>query len=140
VRVDILANLQFRRKRICPDSALKSCRAPPKPPCGSGRDDVRVLHRPRLLSDNGSSYISGELASWLGDKGMDHTCAAPGDLEQKIADFISHYNHVRYHECIANLTPADVYFCRTQAILKTRERIKRNTLKTRRLHHGKQAA
>ena len=43
----------------------------------SGCDDVRVLHKPRLLSDNGSSYISAELADWLGDKGMDHTRGAP---------------------------------------------------------------
>jgi hypothetical protein len=28
-------------------------------------DKARVLHRPRLLSDNGSSYISGDLAKWL---------------------------------------------------------------------------
>jgi transposase InsO family protein len=33
----------------------------------SGCYDVRVLHKPRLLSDNGSSYISAELADWLGD-------------------------------------------------------------------------
>ena len=39
----------------------------------SGCDDVHILHKPRLLSDNGSSYISAELADWLGDKGMDHT-------------------------------------------------------------------
>ena len=90
----------------------------------SGCDDVCVLHKPRLLSDNGSNYFSAELADWLGDKGMDHTRGAPmhpqtqgkiarwhqtfknhiqlenyylpGDLEQKIADFISHYNHLRY--------------------------------------------
>lgn len=43
----------------------------------SGRDDVRVLHKPRLLSDNGSSYISADLADWLGDKGIDHTRGAP---------------------------------------------------------------
>src|SRR5476651_2107107 len=43
----------------------------------SGCDDVRILHKPRLLSDNGSSYISAELADWLGDKGMDHTRGAP---------------------------------------------------------------
>jgi putative transposase len=43
----------------------------------SGCDDVRVLHKPRLLSDNGSSYISAELADWLGDKGMHHTRGAP---------------------------------------------------------------
>src|SRR5207244_6322512 len=28
----------------------------------SGLDEARVLHRPRLLSDNGSSYISDDLA------------------------------------------------------------------------------
>ena len=28
----------------------------------SGCDQARVEHKPRLLSDNGSSYVSGELA------------------------------------------------------------------------------
>lgn len=28
----------------------------------SGCDQVHVLHKPRLLSDNGPSYVSGELA------------------------------------------------------------------------------
>ena len=43
----------------------------------SGCDQVHVAHKPRLLSDNGSSYVSGELAEWLGDKGMDHVRGAP---------------------------------------------------------------
>lgn len=38
----------------------------------SGCDQVRVVHKPRLLSDNGSSYVSGELAERLHDKGMRH--------------------------------------------------------------------
>ena len=33
----------------------------------SGCDQVYVVHKPRLLSDNGSSYISGDLAEWLQD-------------------------------------------------------------------------
>jgi transposase InsO family protein len=37
----------------------------------SGCDKVNVRHRPRLLSDNGSSYISGDLAEWLEDQSMD---------------------------------------------------------------------
>ena len=35
----------------------------------SGCDQARVRHRPRLLSDNGPSYIAGELAEWLDDQG-----------------------------------------------------------------------
>ena len=40
-------------------------------------DHVTVVHRPRLLSDNGSSYVAGDLARWLQDKGMEHVRGAP---------------------------------------------------------------
>mgnify|MGYP001811874394 FL=1 len=134
----------------------------------SGCDQAAVLHKPRLLSDNGSSYIAGELADWLEDRQMDHVRGAPyhpqtqgkierwhqtlknrillenyylpGDLRQKIDAFVEHYNHRRYHESLQNLTPADVYFGRGQTILKRRERIKRKTIETRRLLHRKSAA
>ena len=134
----------------------------------SGCDQATVLHKPRLLSDNGSSYISGELADWLEDRQMDHVRGAPyhpqtqgkierwhqtlknrillenyylpGDLRQQIGTFVDHYNHRRYHESLQNLTPADVYFGRGQTILKQRERIKRKTIETRRLLHRKSAA
>ncbi len=43
----------------------------------SGCDQATVLHKPRLLSDNGASYISGELADWLEDQQMDHVRGAP---------------------------------------------------------------
>ncbi len=43
----------------------------------SGCDQAHVVHKPRLLSDNGSSYVSGELAEWLGDKKMGHVRGAP---------------------------------------------------------------
>ncbi len=43
----------------------------------SGLDSMNVVHRPRLLSDNGSSYIAGDLADWLEDKRMDHVRGAP---------------------------------------------------------------
>ena len=159
--------------------------------------------------DNGSSYVSGELAEWLQDKGMKHSrgapyhllpgrrlrsnlprgpkpkarslsahCCAipcraverwhqtlknrssgetphwglscsilmlenyvlPGDLEAQIEAFVDHYNHQRYHESLNNVTPSDVYFGRDKAILRQRERIKRKTLETRRLHHRQRAA
>jgi len=129
---------------------------------------VNVVHKPRLLSDNGSGYILGDLAEWLDDKGMDHVRGAPyhpqtqgkierwhqtlknrillenyffsEDLKAQIEAFVDHYNHHRYHESINNLTPADVYFGRGQAILQQRERIKRKTIETRRLQHRKFAA
>lgn len=43
----------------------------------SGLDQVKVRHRPRLLSDNGSSYIAGDLAEWLENQGMTHIRGAP---------------------------------------------------------------
>jgi putative transposase len=134
----------------------------------SGCDKVQVQHKPRLRSDNGSSYISEELAEWLDEQRMNHVRGAPyhpqtqgkierwhqtlknrillenyylpGDLETQIAAFIEHYNHQRYHESLENLTPAAVYFGRGQAILLERARIKRNTITQRRLLHQKIAA
>ena len=64
----------------------------------------------------------------------------PGDLEAQIEAFVVGYNHLRYHESIGNLTPADVYFGRGQTILIERERIKRQTIANRRLMHSQQAA
>jgi|UPI00068583CA putative transposase len=56
----------------------------------SGCGQVHVVHKPRLLSpfslilrincravDNGSSYVSGDLAKWLQGKGMKHSRGAP---------------------------------------------------------------
>ena len=51
----------------------------------------------------------------------------PGALEEAITAFVDHYNLHRYHESLGNLTPADVYFGRSDDILKER------TLKQRRL-------
>jgi len=134
----------------------------------AGLDYAAVVHRPRLLSDNGASYVSGDLAKWLEQNGMSHVRGAPyhpqtqgkierwhqtlknrilldnsylpGDLEQRIAAFVTYYNHDRYHESLDNLTPADVYFGRGNAILEERNRIKRQTIANRRLQHQLQAA
>ena len=134
----------------------------------SGCDQAHVVHKPRLLSDNGSSYVSGELAEWLGTKKMGRVRGAPyhpqaqgkierwhqtlknrillenyylpGDLEAQIEAFVTHYNHNRYHESLNNVTPADVYFGRSQTILLKRERIKRKTFEQRRLQYRKTAA
>jgi putative transposase len=63
----------------------------------------------------------------------------PDDLEAQINAFVDDYNHRRYHEGINNLTPADVYFGRGPILLQ-RERIKRKTVKQRRLQHQRKAA
>jgi putative transposase len=134
----------------------------------SGCDQAHVRHKPRLLSDNGSSYISGDLAEWLDDQNMKHVRGAPyhpqtqgkierwhqtlknrillenyylpGDLEAQIGAFIEHYNHTRYHESLDNVTPADAYFGRAADILRERARVKRQTIEHRRMQHRKIAA
>ena len=42
-----------------------------------GCDQPRVVHKPRLLSDNGSSYVSADLAGWLEAQDMGHVRGAP---------------------------------------------------------------
>jgi putative transposase len=134
----------------------------------SGLERVRVQHRPRLLSDNGPSYLSAQLGSWLAEHGMTHTRGKPyhpmtqgkieryhrsmknqillenyylpGQLEQRLAEFVAYYNLRRYHESLDNLTPADVYFGRGQTILTRRENIKLKTIELRRRLHHQSAA
>jgi len=43
----------------------------------SGCDSATVLHKPRLLSDNGPSYIAGELAEYIQARKMSHVRGAP---------------------------------------------------------------
>ena len=43
----------------------------------AGLERVNVIHKPRLLSDNGSSYISRDLAAWLKEQDMPHIRGAP---------------------------------------------------------------
>jgi len=134
----------------------------------SGCDTVKVEHRPRLLSDNGPCYVAADLCEWLEKHKIGHLHGATGhpqtqgkidrwhqtlksrilledyffqeDLEAQIAAFVEHHNDRRYHESLDNLTPADVYIGRGQTILLQRERIKRNTIKQRRLNHHAKAA
>ena len=134
----------------------------------SGLDHMTVVHRPRLLSDNGSSCVAADLADWLDKQNIEHVRGAPfhpqtqgkierwhqtlknrillehyylpGDLERQVAAFVAHYNHARYHESLDNLTPADIYLGRAEAILLERERIKRQTIANRRLQHQLHAA
>ena len=134
----------------------------------SGCDSAEVVHKPRLLSDSGSSYIAGDLANWPEDQGMGHARGAPNhpqtqgkierwhqtlknrvllenhylpsDLEAGVGAFVEHYNHRHYHQSLGNLTPTDVYFGQDHAIIERRRKIKDLTIRKRRLAHHKQAA
>jgi len=43
----------------------------------SGCDQAVIQHKPRLLSYNGSCYISGDLAEWLEKQKMEHVRGSP---------------------------------------------------------------
>lgn len=127
----------------------------------TGVEKIKVKHRPRLLSDNGPCYISGQLEKYLQEKKIDHIRGRPyhpmtqgkierfhrsmknvinlekyyypWDLENQLEKFVEYYNHERYHESINNLTPADVYADRMEKILNEREEIKLKTMQMRRM-------
>jgi len=121
--------------------------------------------RPKLLSDNGSCYISHELADYLQVKNMKHVRGkplhpqtqgkieryhrsmknvvkldnyfSPGQLEKKLKEFVEYYNYKRYHESLQNVTPAEVYYGTAERKLKQRSRIKMKTLKARKKQYQK---
>ena len=125
----------------------------------TGVQSVRVRHRPRLLSDNGPAYVSKDLRDYLEKHGMTHTRGRPyhpqtqgkieryhrsmknvvklehydfpWELEAAVRDFVSYYNHRRYHESLDNCTPADVYYGRHHEVLSERGKIKQLTMQRR---------
>ena len=134
----------------------------------SGVDHAYVRHRPRLLSDNGPCYISGELKDYLSYNGLTHTRGrpyhpmtqgkieryhrsmknillldnyySPDDLKAEIEAFVEYYNYQRYHESLDNVTPADVYTGRVAKIIAERHRIKERTMKLRKRNYKKAIA
>jgi putative transposase len=136
--------------KATPDQALAATDVP----------QVKVEHRPRLLSDNGPSFVSKPLCDYLQTHKIEHIRGAPyhpmtqgkieryhrsmknivkldtfyfpWDLEAAVAAFVDYYNHQRYHEALDNLTPADVYFGRAEEVKSRRAEIKQKTLQERR--------
>jgi len=126
----------------------------------TGIEQVRVKHRPRLLSDNGPAFISEALRQFLKPydirqiHGRPHhpqtqgkieryhrsmksvvkldTFFFPWELHQSIANFVAYYNYERYHESLDNVTPADMFLGRYEEVLSQREFIKQQTLLERR--------
>ena len=97
-------------------------------PCGRASIRSPSRQRPRLLSDNGPSYLSAQLGAWLeGARHDPHPWPAvssddsrqnralpplleenrillehyylPGQLEARLAEFVSFYNNRRYALC-----------------------------------------
>jgi len=126
----------------------------------TGIRNVKVVSRPRLLSDNGPCYISKALSDYLAEEGIGHTRGkpyhpmtqgkieryhrsmknlillehyySPSELEDQVSVFVDYYNNHRYHEALENVTPADKYYGRDIAILERRKQIKQKTLLLRR--------
>ncbi len=121
--------------------------------------------RPKLLSDNGSCYISHELADYLQVQNMKHVRGrplhpqtqgkieryhrsmknivkldnyfSPEQLEAKLEEFVHYYNYKRYHESLQNVTPSEVYFGTANRKLEQRKLTKTKTLKERKKQYQK---
>jgi len=125
------------------------------------------VEKPALLTDNGSGYISKDMAKFLGAHMLRHIrtrphhpqttgkmerChrtvkdvvtlvvhTSPDELRAAIAAFVNYYNRERYHEALKNVTPDDVYFGRREGILARRRELQIRTLVARRDHYRKAA-
>ncbi len=126
----------------------------------TGMAEVPLRDRTSLLSDNGPGFLSRTFGHYLWLLGIRHIVASPyhpqtngkleryhrtikgqvklvvyetpSALEKAVAAFVDYYNHHRYHEGIGNVTPADAYYGRQQAILEARKEVKQRTLRGRR--------
>ena len=90
----------------------------------SGCDQVRVRHRPRLLSDNGPSYIAGDLADWLDRQQIMHIRGAPchPQTQGKIE---------RYHQTLKNRVLLEHYYCRANSKHRSRRSSTTTTIAAR---------
>ena len=129
----------------------------------TGMTEVPVEDRTKLLSDNGSGYVSRAFRDYLHLVGISHILAAPfhpqtngkleryhqsikrevnqipyelpGQLEKAIADFVDYYNFHRYHKALGNVTSADVLYDRRERILERRKEVQAETIKRRRAYN-----
>jgi|TARA_B100000315_G_C14527483_1_gene564527 transposase InsO family protein len=130
----------------------------------TGMTDVPVEDRTRLLSDNGSGYVSRLFKEYLQLVSIRHILAAPyhpqtngkleryhqslkrdvnqlpydvpEDLEQAIGEFVDFYNYRRYHKALKDITPADMLAGRRDEILGRRREAKDRTIQRRRLSNN----
>ena len=124
--------------------------------------------RPKILSDNGSCYVSQDIKAFMKDKGITQVHGAPmhpqtqgkieryhrsmknvvklhhyytlSDLQRAIDEYIEYYNNERYHESLNNCTPASVYNGTHHQILKQRQILKQKSMQKRRRNHQRYKA
>jgi transposase InsO family protein len=129
----------------------------------TGMTEVPVADRTKLLSDNGSGYVSRAFRDYLHLVGIHHILASPfhpqtngkleryhqsikqevnqlpyempTTLEQAIAEFVDYYNYNRYHKALGNVTPADVLQGRRDSILARRKEVQTQTLRRRQVQN-----
>jgi transposase InsO family protein len=129
----------------------------------TGMTEVPLEDRTRLLSDNGSGYVSRAFRDYLSLVGIRHIRAAPyhpqtngkleryhqsikqevnqvpydvpSDLEVAITGFVDYYNNRRYHKALGNVTPDDVLHGRREEILLKRKEVKAQTLAHRKRYN-----
>lgn len=129
----------------------------------TGMTDVPLEDRTRLLSDNGSGYVSRAFREYMGMVGIRHILAAPyhpqtngkleryhrtlkddvnqvpyevvADLEGAIRGFVEFYNYRRYHKALRDVTPADMLQGRQEEILTQRKEVQRETFDRRRRYN-----
>ena len=127
----------------------------------TGMTDVPVEDRTRLLSDNGSGYVSRLFREYLQLVGIRHVLAAPyhpqtngkleryhqtlkrdvnqlpydvpRELEVAIGRFVDFYNYRRYHKALKDIIPADMLAGRRDEILASRREAKDRTISRRKL-------
>ena len=126
----------------------------------TGLTHIKVRYRPRLLSDNGPSFLADDFKTYLKRYHVKHIRSAPyhpmtqgkieryhrsmknvvkldnyffpWHLQKAIGGYNRYYNEERYHESLGNVTPADVYYGRAKEIQSRREQIKQKTMRERR--------
>jgi len=129
----------------------------------TGMTEVPVENRTKLLSDNGSGYVSRAFRDYLHLVGIGHILAAPfhpqtngkveryqqslkrevnqipyeapSQLDKAIADFVDYYNYHRYHKALGDVTPADVLYGRREQILQRRKEVQIQTINRRRYYN-----
>ena len=129
----------------------------------TGMTEVPLEDRTRLLSDNGSGYVSRAFRDYLNLVGIRHILAAPdhpqtngkleryhqsikqevnrvpyevpSELEVAIAGFVDYYNNRRYPKALSNVTPDDVLKGRREEILFKRREVKAQTLASRKRYN-----